>query len=92
MEKKTIHAVVEGRVQGVFFRDYTCREAAKLKLTGWVRNRPDGSVETIFSGDGEAVNQMITWLHDGSPMSRVDHVHIKEMDSEESFTTFDVRY
>ncbi len=92
MEKKTLHAIVEGRVQGVSFRGFTCQEAVNLGLTGWVRNRPDGSVEALFSGEDEAVNRMVTWLHRGSPMSKVDHVHIEEQDVEESFATFDVRY
>ena len=45
MALKQVHLIVRGRVQGVFFRAATQREARRLGLTGWVRNRPDGSVE-----------------------------------------------
>lgn len=65
---------VEGRVQGVFFRDFTRREATRLGLTGWVRNLPDGAVEALFEGGEEAVAAMLTWLQTGSPRSRVDLV------------------
>ena len=65
---------VEGRVQGVFFRDFTRREANRLGLTGWVRNLPDGAVEALLEGGEEAVAAMLTWLQTGSPRSRVDLV------------------
>jgi acylphosphatase len=53
--KKRAHVIVEGRVQGVFFRAYTSDEAKKLGLTGWVRNRPDGTVEALVEGDADSV-------------------------------------
>ena len=53
--KKRAHVIVEGRVQGVFFRAYTSDEAKKLGLAGWVRNRPEGSVEAIIEGDAASV-------------------------------------
>ena len=88
----TQHIRVEGRVQGVFFRDYTCRQALTLNLTGWVRNVPDGSVEVLLSGKEEAISAMVKWLHQGSPHSRVDRLHIREAEAENALTTFDVRY
>jgi acylphosphatase len=69
-----IRVRVEGRVQGVFFRDFTRREATRLGLTGWVRNLPDGAVEALLEGSEEAVAAMLTWLQSGSPRSRVDLV------------------
>jgi len=66
-----IHAIVEGRVQGVYFRDYTVKEACRLCLSGWVRNMGDGTVETEFQGEDSEVSRMIQWLHKGSPLSRV---------------------
>jgi len=92
MAKTSIYAIAQGKVQGVFFRDYTRQEAIDLGLTGWVRNRPDGSVEVLFSGESEAVHRMVDWLHSGSPMARVDSVQTEERDIQESFTTFEVRY
>ncbi len=60
--KKRTHVIVEGRVQGVFFRAYTREEAEKLGLTGWVRNRPEGTVEAVVEGDAGSVNTMLRWF------------------------------
>jgi acylphosphatase len=89
---KTTHVQVEGRVQGVWFRDYTQRQAHLLNLSGWVRNKRDGSVEAILSGDDTNVKAMLEWLKQGSPLSRVDNIHIHETITEEEYTTFEVRY
>nr|CAD1826705.1 unnamed protein product [Ananas comosus var. bracteatus] len=56
---KTVRVVIKGRVQGVFFRDWTVENARELGLRGWVRNRRDGSVEAVFSGEPAAVNEMV---------------------------------
>ena len=64
----TLHAHVEGRVQGVFFRDCTRKEAQRLGLTGWVRNMPDGSVEALLQGDEDTLHKMKLWLKKGSPL------------------------
>ncbi|KAJ4792898.1 Acylphosphatase [Rhynchospora pubera] len=56
---KTIRVVVKGRVQGVFFRDWTVENARQLALNGWVRNRRDGTVEAVFSGKPESVQEMV---------------------------------
>lgn len=69
-----IRAIVRGRVQGVFFRDYTAKEAGRLGLSGWVRNRDDGTVEAEFQGDAAEAALMVNWLHRGSPMSQVTAV------------------
>ncbi|XP_073007519.1 uncharacterized protein [Typha latifolia] len=56
---KTVRVVIKGRVQGVFFRDWTVQNARELGINGWVRNRRDGSVEAVFSGESDAVNEMV---------------------------------
>jgi acylphosphatase len=89
---QTIHVIVEGKVQGVCFRDYTNRQAHRLQLTGWVRNRPDGTVEALVRGDDGDVATMLDWLKKGPPMSRVDNIRISDIASEEHFSTFEVRY
>ncbi len=66
--------VVQGRVQGVFFRDWTVGAAHRLGLAGWVRNLPDGTVEVHLEGDKAAVEQMIAALHEGPPRARVDAI------------------
>ncbi len=55
----TIHVIIKGRVQGVCYRDWTVREASKLNLSGWVRNRYDGTVEAIFKGSCDKVEKML---------------------------------
>ena len=57
---KAVRVVVKGRVQGVFFRDWTVETARSLGLAGWVRNRRDGSVEALLSGDPAKIEDMIT--------------------------------
>lgn len=89
---KATHVIVKGRVQGVWFRDYTCRQALSYNLTGWVRNLPDGNVETLLCGAGEKIKVMIEWLHTGSPMSRVDGLVVREIEMDEEYSTFEVRY
>ena len=66
--------VVTGRVQGVYFRD-SCREQAELHgVSGFVRNRPDGSVEAAFEGPPSSVAAMISWCHSGPPRAFVESV------------------
>ena len=59
MGQKRIHLVVRGRVQGVFFRASTQREAKRLGLTGWVKNRPDGGVEIVAEGEEDQVKDLL---------------------------------
>jgi len=89
---KRVHVIVEGRVQGVFFRAYTRDEAVKLGLTGWVRNRPDGSVEALIEGQEAAVKRMLQWFHLGSPHSLVAKVHSTEEPPVKDNTTFEIHY
>ncbi len=65
---------VEGRVQGVAFRAWTVREAVGLGLDGWVRNRMDGSVEAVFAGAPEAVDDMVRRVGKGPRAARVDRI------------------
>ena len=66
--------VVHGRVQGVFFRDTTRRQAKSLGVSGWVRNRPDGTVEAVFEGEDEAVSRMVEWARRGPRGADVERV------------------
>ena len=72
--RKRVRVVVNGRVQGVGFRDGCHRRAAGLGLAGWVRNRSDGSVEAEFEGPPEAVGAMVAWCRTGPRLARVDQV------------------
>lgn len=70
--------VVHGRVQGVFFRAACERVANGLGVKGWVRNRPDGSVEVVAEGRRDAVGKLLAWCRDGPPNARVDRVEITD--------------
>ena len=89
---KRVHVIVEGRVQGVFFRAYTRDEAVKLGLSGWVRNRTDGSVEAFIEGEKTAVEKMEQWLHEGSPHSLVKTIHTTEEALTGSTAAFEIHY
>jgi acylphosphatase len=74
--------VVHGRVQGVFFRDSTRREAAGAGVAGWVRNRPDGTVEAVFEGPPEAVERMVAFAYEGPRGADVADVEQREEEPE----------
>lgn len=69
-------ARIRGRVQGVGYRDSCARQAETLGVTGWVRNRLDGSVEAQMLGPPERLAQLVAWLHRGPPAARVDEVSV----------------
>lgn len=92
MAMKRIRAVVQGRVQGVFFRAHTQEEAQRLGLIGWVRNRPDGAVETVAEGEGERIEQLAYWLHQGPPAARVSGVEIHSEEPQGDLASFEIRY
>lgn len=73
-QPKTLHVRIEGRVQGVWFRAWAMQEACERNLNGWVRNRTDGSVEALFSGDDEAVGAMVEECWKGPPAASVINV------------------
>ncbi len=82
--------VLHGRVQGVFFRDWTVDTARRLGLAGWVRNRADGTVEAHLEGDPDTIRGMIARMHDGPPRARVDRIE-EERAEEEAPATFERR-
>lgn len=88
----TMHVIISGKVQGVFFRDYTHRQAVALGLAGWVRNRSDGSVEAMIKGKKEKLTTMIDWFHVGSPLSMVSGVQADEVFPIEKLKGFEIRY
>jgi acylphosphatase len=92
MVLKRVLVQVEGVVQGVYFRDYTQQEARRLGLSGWARNRANGTVEVVLEGESENIAQMIQWLHSGSPMAEVSAVHVVEEDPQGEDTPFAIRY
>jgi acylphosphatase len=77
-ERKSVRAVITGTVQGVWFRAWTVQEATARNLDGWVRNRRDGSVEAVFAGPAEIVDDMLKACHRGPEAARVAHVAVTE--------------
>jgi len=76
MEKIRARVIIEGRVQGVFFRSHTQEMALRLGLKGWVKNRRDGRVEAVFEGGKDTVDRIIEWCHRGPSEARVTKVHL----------------
>lgn len=74
MALKQLQLFVRGRVQGVYFRASTQREARRLGLCGWVRNRPDGSVEILAEGEELSIRELFGWAQKGPSAARVDRV------------------
>ncbi len=82
--------LVSGKVQGVFFRDFTRRTALDHGVAGWVRNLPDGRVEAVLEGDRSAVDAVLERLREGPPSARVDDLVDRE-EPPEGHTGFRVR-
>jgi acylphosphatase len=76
--RRAVRLRIEGLVQGVGFRFWTAREAARMGLDGCVRNRADGSVEAVFAGPGEAVAEMVAACRRGPRAARVDQVTVTD--------------
>jgi len=72
--------LVKGRVQGVFFRAETQKQANRLQLTGWVRNTAEGAVEVLICGRETDVGDMVEWLHQGPALARVEEVQLQPVD------------
>ena len=82
------HLIVKGRVQGVFFRASARRKAEELRLTGWVRNNPDGTVEAVVEGNTDMVEKFVNWCREGPPNARVAAVDVTRSGATGEFTHF----
>lgn len=91
-QTQRIHAIIKGRVQGVSFRYNTMQEARRLMLTGWVRNRHDGSVEVVAEGDKADLDRLTAFLQKGPPAARVNDVDLKWSAPTGEFDSFDIRH
>lgn len=88
-ERLTRRFVIHGRVQGVGFRYAMVDEAARLGLSGWVRNRRNGTVESVVQGGAEAVEAITRWARQGPSGARVTTVDVAEATGD--FTGFEMR-
>lgn len=85
-----LHAWIEGRVQGVGFRYYARDQAQELGLRGWVRNLPDGRVETVVEGERDRVDSFLLWCRDGPPSAVVRRVESQQEAATGEFTSFEI--
>lgn len=88
---QTLRIVVEGRVQGVYYRASAQREARRLSLKGYARNLPDGGVEIVVSGQPAVLHTFIAWCRQGPPRAHVTDVNAAPYTSMEGFQDFEVR-
>jgi len=92
MAKARLHIEVYGIVQGVFFRSNTQKKAFSLGLTGWVRNRNDGSVEVLAEGEKQSLEELLAWCGKGPPGARVDKLKHCWEEYKGEFSSFSIRY
>ena len=93
MEKQVrAHVIISGRVQGVFFRVETQRAAEQFRALGWVRNRPDGTVEAVFEGQQPDVDAVLQWCQEGPNLAVVENVDLEWQDYTGEYKRFDITY
>ncbi len=86
------HVVISGRVQGVWFRASAVEQARRAGVSGWVRNRSDGSVEAVMEGERGAVMQVVGWCYRGPGAAHVAGVDVKWAEPTGEFFGFDMRH
>jgi len=89
MSPITLHLVIHGRVQGVFFRESMRQQAVQLNVNGWARNQADGTVEAVIQGSAESVSKLLEWAQRGPPLAKVTRIDQDAASGE--WITFEVR-
>lgn len=89
MSTQTLHLVIHGRVQGVFFRESMRQQAVQLNVNGWAQNRADGTVEAVIQGSAESVNKLLEWAQRGPPLAKVTRIDQEAANGE--WITFEIR-
>lgn len=90
MSNIRVRLIVEGRVQGVWYRDSTRQKAHELKLTGWVKNRRDGTVEILAEGSESSIIELKKWCNKGPPNAVVTDIKETVEDFKGEFSSFDI--
>ena len=75
---RTVHLIIKGKVQGVYYRASARDVANELGVTGWIKNMPDGNVEALVSGNGERVMKFVEWCRKGPKNAEVIDVEIND--------------
>ena len=91
LETSSVHLRISGRVQGVYYRASMLQEAQQLGVSGWVRNRPDGSVEAVAEGSKAKLDALIAWCHQGPDGARVSGVEAQWQHPQHRFVGFAIR-
>ncbi len=91
-ELKKLYAIAHGRVQGVCFRYYTVIKAQQLQVTGYARNMSNGNVEVIAEGPFNKLQELLSWLHKGPPMSYVTNVNYNYTKYSGIYKSFSIQY
>jgi acylphosphatase len=91
-DKSRAHAVISGRVQGVFFRLETKHAADGFGVFGWVRNKRDRTVEAVFEGSEKSVVSILEWCKKGPPYAKVTNVDVTWEDYRGEFNSFEITY
>lgn len=86
-----LHIIVKGRVQGVYFRVFTQKQARKLNIKGYTRNLPEGHVEIFAIGDVQSLQALKAWCHKGPALAKVTEVIANQRVTEEIFDDFYIR-
>jgi len=89
---KRVKVKIFGKVQGVFFRYNTKKMAEMLGVKGWVRNCEDGSVEAVFEGEDEKVDELVRWCRKGPSLARVEKIEVKDEKFKGEFKDFRIIY
>ncbi len=87
---KRAHVFISGKVQGVFFRATTRKEAQKRGVNGWVKNLSDGRVEAVFEGEEDEIQEMIEFCHKGPERANVEDIEVEYEDAG-GFEKFEIR-
>jgi len=87
---ETVHLLISGKVQGVFFRDSSRMVAQKLNITGWIKNRQDDKVEAMISGDEKDLQAFINWCKSGPDRAEVEEVIVSKQEKT-SFERFEIK-
>ncbi len=92
MIKERVNIIVQGSVQGVFYRARTKEKALELELTGWVRNRIDGTVEIVAEGNKEDLERLVEWSRSGPKHAHVTNIDVSWQPFTDEFGDFTVKY
>lgn len=90
--EKAIQIIVFGKVQGVYYRKYTCQKARELGLKGFVANQSDGTVKIIAQGDEIKLNSLVEWCYQGPPNSIIDKVDTIALTTLHQYNNFEIHY